>query len=1118
MPSPTPIRTELFRFVTLRTPQLIQRAKRDAFYVFHPSPSKSHFLKGIASASSITAARETIARLTGTFKSVRTFSELRDAFSDLHEFSSWLMANRGRLTVEEVKTRAPRASVPAATELIDIWDNLLYQLATRQSAHARQACAQMIITAHFLEQLKPRIVEDAARELSETPRFPDAASAAQRELRFVRRLARSRVVIPKAFSVDRAGARETEAPSTGTDRRLRAAHESAVAATDLRTLVTVTDDLRRARAPQANASEARSREPVRVSELKKATAPFSPRTAAFVKSLPASATTVDDITAELASRVRRKQGASRAAPGHARRTIVSRGIVIPMREDDRHRFVASVSDDPLAGIADAPPSAGVFLSVNPGADAATISGASFALVNGDRSFRTSRAQVVGRSDEYLHLSLFTDDKLELNSRAKSRLTGELSLDDGTTLAFDGELAPGETLLRGTAIPRAASPPGTALPAPAAPPSGSVELYGVNNIGIGVLRKVEQEVCCYVPGEVSRIENILAREYKERHTRSLQSSESTDETTTEVESENLTDTATTTRNDMQTEVATVLAQDSSMDVGGSLGVSGQMWGATVTADAYLDTSSSTSSSRSDTVAKTYAEEITSRALERVVQKSTVKRTTRMLEEYEESNRHGFDNRAGDKHVTGIYRWVDVIYTNRLINYGKRLMYEFMVPEPAYYYKQALEKIAEEAGQAAGAVALEAPIPLEENGILDPATITEETYSGFARLYGITILPPPRPLSPITDGFAPPVSPDGKERTYDFELVIPSGYEATEADVDFDFTYAYGPTNKNTRFAVTVGRTTHHFPESQLEAEDKRQTGHGGFSPVFGTNFTTSVPVQVTCLNVFSFMVNVAATVIVQPTAMTEWQNAAYDQLARAYADQLAAYETALEEAAAESAKAEEDTSHGRFNRTVEKREIQRLCIEMLTSPFGIRVGRNFYEDGNCAPSLRLTRLLDTYSSHVKFFEQAFDWANMSYLFYPYYWARKCRWTSLMQSAFAVDNVFQAFLQSGMARVVVPVRPGFEDAVVHYMETGEIWNGGELVLESDDELYLSIAEELQEVEGMVEDEWQSRVPTTLTVVQADSVILEEEGLPCCSHVADGVHSTALAASSTILSGVR
>ncbi len=130
-------------------------------------------------------------------------------------------------------------------------------------------------------------------------------------------------------------------------------------------------------------------------------------------------------------------------------------------------------------------------------------------------------------------------------------------------------------------------------------------------------------------------------------------------------------------------------------------------------------------------------------------------------------------------------------------------------------------------------------------------------------------------------------------------------------------------------------------------------------------------------------------------------------------------------------------------------------------------------------------MDEYASQVKFFEQAFDWSIISQMFYPYYWAKKCDWKALFQSQDSADLIFQAFLQSGMARVMVPVRQGFEDAVVFYMETGRIWNGSGLVVDTDDELYLSIVDEMTDIKGFTEgDEWETIVPSDLTIIQAKS----------------------------------
>jgi hypothetical protein len=77
----------------------------------------------------------------------------------------------------------------------------------------------------------------------------------------------------------------------------------------------------------------------------------------------------------------------------------------------------------------------------------------------------------------------------------------------------------------------------------------------------------------------------------------------------------------------------------------------------------------------------------------------------------------------------------------------------------------------------------------------------------------------------------------------------------------------------------------------------------------------------------------------------------------------------------------------------------------------------------------------------------------------------------------------FLQAGAARVLVPVRPSYTKAVLHYLSTGgEIW-GGEDVPLPDDPMYVSIVEEIMEADGYFEgsenegEPWLSKVPTSL-----------------------------------------
>ena len=158
--------------------------------------------------------------------------------------------------------------------------------------------------------------------------------------------------------------------------------------------------------------------------------------------------------------------------------------------------------------------------------------------------------------------------------------------------------------------------------------------------------------------------------------------------------------------------------------------------------------------------------------------------------------------------------------------------------------------------------------------------------------------------------------------------------------------------------------------------------------------------------------------------------------------------------------------------------------------------NCSENENVVPQIKQNKDLENYTKFVKFFETAFQWEILSYVFYPYYYNQKCDWSELLQTK-NDDPIFEAFLQSGMAKLLVPVRPQFEKAVMHYMETGEIYLDGDLVPETDDDRYLSLLAELQnQDEVTVEGTWKTRIPSTLTIIQAKSSYLEDEkGLPCC-----------------------
>lgn len=612
-----------------------------------------------------------------------------------------------------------------------------------------------------------------------------------------------------------------------------------------------------------------------------------------------------------------------------------------------------------------------------------------------------------------------------------------------------------------------------------------QTYGVTNLGIADFRRVEQEVCCYVAGEVSHIENIMAREYKERETRSLLRKEDLTESTTESERESLTDSTTTERNELQSEIATILNEDQSQAYGASAGVSGGVGDSfKFNADAYFDASSSSSQSNSNTQAQNYAKEITERAMERIVQKTKTKRTKRIIKEFEENNTHGFDNREGDSHVAGVYRWVDKIYKNKLINYGKRLMYEFAIPEPARFLRDALWKNTDNDRSERKLILPVKPKHPNEYGLIDSEDITTSNYQTLASYYNAEVKPKPKNEISIGKSMAFTAAESNRAEWDEASalaesIIVPEGYETKSAKVDFRV-----PQEGNLSGSILVG--TKKFSFSYYN-----ETKQINFSDI--GKFTNEIPVSYSSLGFHSGNIGIEVKCSLTEGAKEQWENETYIAIMQAYQERVNEYNEAVSINQDEIEK-QKLKFNPLSNRSLEKKELKRLAIELITKPFGVKTAKNNYDSLEANAAIQRNQEFQKHSQTVKFFEQAFDWDIMAYTFYPYMYADKTQWKDLFQEQDAADPIFQAFLQSGMARTVVPVREGFEDAINWYMQTGEIWNGQSLIADTEDDLYVSVAEEMQTIEGTVEGTWETRVPTNLTLLQAGSVGLNVEGLPC------------------------
>ncbi len=1108
------IKQNLFKFITVRNPQLIDKKEGHPGFVFHPSEASSVFVKAIQGVKEADKEAKLQATAT-TFSAYKTRANVSKQNEALYKFSSWLMRNKNGLSYQAIKDNLNGAT-PLGNVKLAVWENLLYQTVAKQSVQVREALIQLLIADQFL-------VAFNIFKLSFKSDINVVFTDEQLEL-FTRRACAS-VVISKSLFSNEIKPRPAK-PRRVTEVQERAmlkAVEVEAAKEKVKAYRTLDAELK--------VVEAKSNKALQL-EYDKAIKDYNSKVDQLLDGVqPTQVQTVDAKTGEriveetfpdvtLPKFVFEKRKTvntdqlSKVLSSEAMEVFRTQDlgiyeefsevyeqintkiknenqVIIDNEEDTTPKSVLVggvktavtskrlnldpysffVSRKSLIG------NSGLTMFLGTGYSGVQVSRVSYSLIkDGAKSgFSGTTAQVSAGLDS-TSARLFFPINTPIDNNAGYRFYGTFTLNNGVTLSFDER--------------NNTSKPGITFSGVCNVVSGGVtisgglqkpKIYGVTSLGIADFRRVEQEVCCYVPGEVSHIENIMAREYKERSTRSLTSIENTSEQTSEREIENLRDTTTTERNEMQSEVSSIVDEDKSKAYGANASVSGEKFGITISAGGYFDASSSSSTSNSNSQAQSYAQEVTERAMDRVVQKVSKKRTSRILKEFEENNKHGFDNTKGDKHITGVYRWIDKIYKNKLINYGKRLMYEFAIPEPARFFKEAIYKSIEEGTDTTSAVILpEAPKPLSYYGIEHAGFLHEGNYQYYAAKYGADVASAPEYYSYVgTSLTKSEQGGDGGKSTNKAVkdvVKVPEGYKAVAAKTT--------GTQHSGHVQIAVAGRVFNLNSYNFLSIWPYYRDEVPVSGYFNQNWITNVNVLVKCERTDAYY--------------NEWKNETYNAIIEAYNERLREYNEvtiAKEAEAVVEVEKERLNFNPLLNRSLEKRELKRIAIELLIDQ--IRVSRDNYnavDETTGVSTVKKGLSLQNHAATVKFFEQAFDWEIMSYTFYPYFYAKEADWKALFQSQDAADPIFQAFLQSGLARTIVPVRPGFEDAVNWYMSTGEIWNGQGLVTDQDDDLFVSIAEEMQTVEGEVEKTWETRLPTSLTVIQAGSIGLNVEGLPC------------------------
>ncbi|MFT3764737.1 MAG: hypothetical protein QM820_04360 [Minicystis sp.] len=599
------------------------------------------------------------------------------------------------------------------------------------------------------------------------------------------------------------------------------------------------------------------------------------------------------------------------------------------------------------------------------------------------------------------------------------------------------------------------------------------------VGVANLKVVKQQLKRYELGDVSTIENVLRGESRRRADKHTLTRDETQTDETEKTTETTTELTTADRFELKTESEKTLKEDLSVKAGVAISAK---YGA-VNIDAKTDVAYSTAKSESSKLAQTQARDVTQRAASKVTERVRRQLTTRVTETFEQTDERSLDNTRHATNVSGVYQFVNKVYEAQVFDYGMRLLFDFMIPEPAAFLRDAAAAQGKAAAPEPPPAFAVAPTDISE----DP--LSANYYGKLAATFEARDVPgPPVPTQLKEQSFAAVVNK--QEDVYDFtqhlEMQVPTGYLATSARVWLAFVTNGEPQEPMGGNPAPQGLTVIIGGMPATVGNIKSDTNPHVL--VFSEPAAT-VGIGMIGYGVRSYVVQVGLHCVREPSSFTAWQIQVHGALAAAHAQQVRSYEDRIAALAFQSRGAVAlGGGNPEKNREIERNELKKSAIALLghVDVLGFDAIQEEQEPPRF-PRPDGPGAAEAQGRIIRFFEQAFEWDQMTYVFYPYFWGRKNTWYAKVQED-VDDPTFGQFLRAGEARVVVPVRPSFEADLRYFLLTGQVWGGGELPHVTDP-TYLAITEEIKERTGAPGEEmpdgdsWEIRIPTNLIKLRAD-----------------------------------
>jgi hypothetical protein len=632
---------------------------------------------------------------------------------------------------------------------------------------------------------------------------------------------------------------------------------------------------------------------------------------------------------------------------------------------------------------------------------------------------------------------------------------------------------------------------SSLPAPLAPPTdGAPDTVGASRLlGFGKLNRVVDKVIGYRTAQLSEVYNVPMGSTKERELRLVERSEELIDTLTSKVTTQETETESEERFSLASESRKLSVFDAQARAGGGFSAS---YG-TVSVEGSAEASVGFRAESADELSTDYSKSVVSRAATKITERVEEMRRRATFRERTAGEKEAYTNTSAS-HITGIYQWINEVHEGKLLEYSERLMLEVIVPKPGASLLWAPGAVPPNPGLPQPPpdfdVLLDDPDLLEDPALQSRA-ISRDTYLKLAAKYGASDVPaPPEAVKVLMKGIV--VGDMAVKGTFttvahtDESLRVPDGYEARRGWMRLVASRMTDPLA--VWYRVVIGTSQYKFP------------GGGGSKRTFSYalsinddrgNFRGTVPISVTGREDRAVVVHVMLSCTPTAETMDAWRAEVYGLLLLAYKRALQDYQDAAGSAFAAPTSRNPDQL-----RRMERDEIKRAALTIITGQHFERFNAlPANQPAEAPPSITLTEV-EPEGDWIQFFENAVEWENSDFVLYPYFWSDRADWARAMTMR-VEDSKHEEFLRAGAARVLLPVRRGFESAVLRYRESSSgspvLWDGLDPdLITLDSPMHVAVWQEIKERQGQLDETpaevgtWRFEVPTNHRILRDDGIL--------------------------------